>query len=371
MPRVLITGGAGFVGSHVADELLEKGYAVRALDVLAPQVHGDGAKRPVYLDEDVELQVGDVRDPAAVARALEGVDAVFHFAAAVGVGQSMYEMTHYTAVNNLGTAVLLEALARKPVQKLIVASSMSLYGEGIYRDKNGRIRAGRSRPASQLKAKRWELLDRDGEELLPEPTPEWKPAAPASIYALSKFDQEKMCCMVGRAYGIPTAAMRFFNIYGTRQALSNPYTGVLAIFASRYLNNRPPMINEDGEQKRDFVSVKDVARACRAALETPASAGKVFNIGSGRCFTVNEIADRMGKALGREHVRPEITGSYRVGDIRHCFADISQARRILGYAPQVELEQGMVELASWLEGRQAEDKVIQARQELAMRGLTA
>ncbi|HET6569208.1 MAG TPA: NAD-dependent epimerase/dehydratase family protein, partial [Rhodothermales bacterium] len=229
MKRILITGGAGFIGSHLADELLASGYEVRALDNLAPQVHGEGGNRPDYLSPDVELLVGDVRDPDAVRRALEGVSAVYHLAAAVGVGQSMYEIAHYTSINNLGTAVLLEALIEQPVERLVVASSMSIYGEGLCRARDGRLRPGRERPLEQLKAGQWELRDEDGGVLDPMPTPERKQPDLASIYALSKYDQERMCLTIGRAYGIPTVALRFFNVFGTRQALSNPYTGVLAI----------------------------------------------------------------------------------------------------------------------------------------------
>jgi dTDP-L-rhamnose 4-epimerase len=368
--KILITGGAGFIGSHLADELLARGYAVRALDNLSPQVHGPDQKRPDYLAADVELMVGDVRDPEAVRGALDGVDAVYHFAAMVGVGQSMYEIARYTDVNNLGTAVLLEALVENPVERLVVASSMSLYGEGLYRSPDGRVTTAAQRGVDQLKRGEWELRDDSGDTLEPIPTPESKQPALASVYALSKYDQEQMCLMVGRAYNIPTTALRFFNVYGTRQALSNPYTGVLAIFASRLLNDNPPMIFEDGFQKRDFVSVYDVARACRLALESPRAGFDVFNVGSGQQFTVREIGDRMAAVLGKQRVGQEITGKYRVGDIRHCFADISHAREALGYEPRVTIEDGMAELARWLEGQIAVDRVAEARAQLASRGLT-
>ncbi len=367
--RILITGGAGFIGSHLADHLLAHGWNVRALDVLSPQVHGPGAVRPAYLDRDIELVVGDVRDGETVRRALRGVDAVVHLAAAVGVGQSMYEIDRYTAVNNLGTAVLLQALVERPVARLVVASSMSLYGEGLYRDRAGRpVHAERSR--AQLLARRWEPVDEGGAALDPVPTPESKPPALASIYALSKYDQERMCLIAGQAYHMPVVALRFFNVYGTRQALSNPYTGVLAIFAARYLNRRPPLVNEDGLQRRDFVSVRDVAEACRLALEVPAAAGHVFNVGSGRSTTVLEVARRLAAVLGRDDVAPEVTGRYRVGDIRHCFADISRARAVLGYEPRVDFDAGLEELAGWLEGQIAHDRVGEASAELAARGLS-
>lgn len=367
--HVLITGGAGFIGSHLADNLLEAGHRVRALDSLSPQVHGDGAQRPAYLDPAVELQVGDVRDPSAVRRALDGVDVVYHFAAMVGVGQSMYQVADYTTVNGAGTAVLLEALIERPVERLVVASSMSIYGEGQYVNGDGVAQAAEERGLDQLRRAEWEVRDEDGRELRPVPTPESKVPALSSVYALSKYDQERLCLMVGRAYGIPAVALRFFNVYGTRQALSNPYTGVLAIFASRLLNGNAPLIFEDGLQQRDFVSVHDVARACVLAGESDAAVGHALNIGSGYAYTVREIATRMARVLQRE-IAPEITGRYRVGDIRHCFADISAARRLLGYQPAVPLDDGLHELAGWLEGQTAEDRVEQASRELAARGLT-
>ena len=368
--HVLITGGAGFVGSHVADELLAHGYQVRALDSLEAQVHGTTLKRPAYLSKDVELVLGDIRDSEVVRKALKGVDGVFHLAAAVGVGQSMYEIAKYTAINNLGTAVLLEALLQKPVERLVVASSMSLYGEGLYRHGSGEVRPGKQRSVEQLRSAQWELRDETGQPLTPIPTPESKEPDVASVYALSKYDQERMCVTVGRAYDIPVIALRFFNIYGPRQALSNPYTGVLAIFAARLLNDKPPVIFEDGQQLRDFVSVHDVKRACRLAFEAPQTNGGVFNIGSGHRYRIRDIAQRMSDVLGREHIEPQVTGQYRVGDIRHCFADISLAKQHLGYEPEMSFERGIAELASWLEGQAVMDQVAQACSELSARGLT-
>jgi dTDP-L-rhamnose 4-epimerase len=368
--HILITGGAGFIGSHLADQLLEAGSRVRVLDSLLPQVHGEGQRRPDYLHPDVELQVGDVRDEAAVARALEGVDAVYHLAAAVGVGQSMYEVAHYTSVNNLGTAVLLEALIKKPVERLVVASSMSIYGEGLYRTPDGHLVPGPERTREQLQAGQWELRTREGLELEPVATPESKQPALSSVYALGKYDQERMCLITGRAYNIPTVALRFFNVYGTRQALSNPYTGVLAIFASRLLNDKSPLIFEDGLQQRDFVHVSDVAHACRLSMEVPGAEGRVFNVGSGRAISVREVSAHIAEVMAKPGVRPEVTGKYRVGDIRHCFADISLAREVLGYEPQVPFHRGLAELAEWLKGQVAQDHVERARAELEARGLT-
>jgi dTDP-L-rhamnose 4-epimerase len=335
--QILITGGAGFIGSHLADRLLAAGYRVRAFDNLTAQVHG--GTRPAYLADDVELVVGDVRDADAVAGALDGVDAVVHLAARVGVGQSMYEIADYVAENSAGTGVLLQALAERPVRKLVVASSMSIYGEGAY-----------------------EAEDR------PVPTPESKQPDLASVYALTKYDQERLCLVFGAAYDVPMVALRLFNVYGTRQALSNPYTGVLAIFASRLLNDRPPLVFEDGLQRRDFVSVHDVARAFELALSSDGADGLAVNIGSGESVTVLEIARGLARVLGKE-IEPEITGQHRLGDIRHCFADIGLARRVLGFEPEQRLDEGMREIADWLATQTAVDRVDGAAEELRSRGL--
>lgn len=339
MQRVLPTGGAGFIGSHVADLLLESGYAVRALDNLSPQVH-PGGRRPDYLNLDVELLTGDVRDPGAVSRALEGVDSVVHLASAVGVGQSMYEVAGYTDVNVRGTAMLLTALMKRRVRRLVVASSMSVYGEGLYRDPGGRpvMDAQRARPL--LEAKRWDPVGREGEPLEPVATPEEKTPSLASIYALTKFDHERMGLLLGDAYHIPTVALRFFNTYGSRQALSNPYTGVLAIFAARLL-----------------------------AVESDVS-GVTLNIGSGVARPVVDVGRTLGDVIGRP-VEPHVTGAWRVGDVRHCYADIRRARRTLGYEPRVAFEDGLEELARWLDGQVADDRAEAARDELASWGLTA
>jgi dTDP-L-rhamnose 4-epimerase len=335
---------------------------VRALDALVGQVHGDAA-RPPYLNHDVDLRVGDVRDRDAVRSALDGVDSVVHLAARVGVGQSMYEIAEYTSANSLGTAVLLEALAERPVRKLVVASSMSIYGEGLYTDDEDREVEPHERTREQLAAHEWDYAG-----LEPVATPERKRPGLSSIYALTKYDQERACLVAGTAYGIPTVVLRLFNTYGPRQALSNPYTGVLAIFAARLLNGRPPRIFEDGLQRRDFVSVRDVARAFTLALSRDGANGLALNIGSGRSVTVRDLASRLGSVIGRE-LEPEITGESRIGDIRHCFADARLAHDTLDYLPLVELADGMAELAAWLEGQTAEDRVDAAAAELTRRGL--
>jgi dTDP-L-rhamnose 4-epimerase len=365
---VLITGGAGFIGSHLADELLAHGYHVRVLDALVDQVHL-GAGRPEYLDDAVDLVAGDVRDAEAARRALRGVDSVVHFAARVGVGQSMYELAEYAGANTTGTAVLLEAILDRPVRKLLVASSMSVYGEGAYETVDGEPYAAAERSAAQLESGTWDPHDDEGRALRPVGTPETKQPALASVYALTKYDQERLCLIFGAAYGIPVVALRFFNTYGPRQALSNPYTGVLAIFAARLLNGKRPLVFEDGGQRRDFVSVADVTRACRLALESDGADGRALNVGTGRDVSVLEVAEKLARVLDVD-AEAQVTGKFRTGDIRHCFADVTLARDLLGYEPRVELEEGMADLAEWLEGQVAEDNVESAAAELAARGLT-
>jgi dTDP-L-rhamnose 4-epimerase len=369
---VLVTGGAGFVGSHLVDALLARGDRVRILDNLDPQVHGPERKKPAWLAEDAEFVLGDMRDPDAVARSLRGVDVVYHLAAAVGVGQSMYQIADYTATNTLGTAYLLQALVdeKKELERLVVASSMSIYGEGRYARADGREPRVNRRSVEQLYQHDWELRDADGVPLAPMPTDEEKVLDPTSIYALNKADQERMVLQVGAAYGIPSVALRFFNIFGPRQALSNPYTGVVAIFSARLLNGNAPLIFEDGEQSRDFVSVHDIVRALLLSGEAEGAVGGAFNVGSGRAVSVREVASTLAGVLGVE-VEPEITGRYRVGDIRHCFADISKARGAFGYEPTVSLEDGMKELVVWLqEQEKPEDGVGRHAAELTARGLT-
>ena len=369
--RVLITGGAGFIGSHVSDLLLDSGYAVRVLDNLTPQVHGSDGGRPHYLNADAELIIGDVRDRQVVEGALWKVDAVIHLASAVGVGQSMYDIVSYVQNNDVGTAVLLEALSKQRIERLVVASSMSIYGEGLARRVNGNLEAPEERSSEQLRRGIWELHDSIGEPLTLVPTPETKQPSLSSVYALNKYSQERMSLIVGKAYGIPTVALRFFNVYGPRQALSNPYTGVLAIFAARLLNSRVPLVFEDGLQQRDFVHVRDVAQACLLALRSKRAAGRVFNVASGQSRTILSIARDLAGVVGRPHLVPSIVGKYRAGDIRHCFADITLSRNELGYAPKVAFSDGLEELADWLSTQVADDRIDSATKELETRGLVA
>lgn len=368
--KILVTGGAGFIGSHLVDALVGAGHDVRVLDSLEPQVHGEHAGRPVYLHPKAELRVADVRDRAAVAAALEGVEAVFHEAAAVGVAQSMYEIERYVGANSLGVAALLEELVarRDRIRRLVVASSMSLYGEGACRDADGRPAYPGMRPLAQLEDRRFDPLDARGRPLEAVPTPESKPLAPTTVYAVTKRDHEELALAVGGAYGIPVSVLRYFNVYGPRQALSNPYTGVMAIFAARLLNGRAPLVFEDGAQTRDFVHVSDVVQANLLALASDAAVGKVFNVGTGRATTIAEIARVLSRALGAS-LDPKITGEFRAGDVRHCVADIARIRKELGFEPRVSLDAGVRNLLDWLRGQEADDRVEAARSELVARGL--
>ena len=365
---ILITGGAGFIGRYVSRALLDRGDHVRVLDSFIEQVHADrGADG---LDSEVEVVRGDVRDPEAVARALKGVDKVVHLAAEVGVGQSMYAIDRYVSVNDHGTAVLFQQLIDQPVKRVVVASSMSVYGEGLYRDADGTlvedaVRRPRSGPDAP-----WDPLDAKGRPMVPVPTPEWKRTNLASVYAISKFVQERLTLTVAPTYGMEGVALRLWNVYGAGQALSNPYTGVLAIFAARLQNGQPPMIFEDGQQRRDFVHVEDVAQAFVLALEHEKAPGGVYNVGSGQDRTVSEVAELLSQAMNRP-MAPEIAGKARIGDIRHCIADIGKIQQELGYAPKKDFSQGLAELAEWVAKQEAKDLVQEARKELESRGLVA
>ncbi|MGD0377451.1 MAG: SDR family NAD(P)-dependent oxidoreductase [Streptosporangiaceae bacterium] len=368
--RILVTGGAGFIGSHIVDQLLARGYDVRVYDSLVPQVHGTAGAR--NLAADAELVVGDVRNRSALKQALRGADAVIHLAAEVGVGQSMYEIDRYVDTNTRGTAVLLQLLAEggTDVSRLIVASSMSIYGEGAYRcDEHGTL-SPRPRSDAALLARQWEarcpVCDA---EVRPVPTAENKPLIPTSVYAVSKMDQEMLSLTVGGAYGIGAVALRIFNTYGPRQSLSNPYTGIGAIFSARLLNDRPPLVFEDGQQLRDFVHVSDVARAFVTALEKTEVTGVACNVGTGSPLSVTDIARYLAVALGK-NVPPEITGDFRAGDIRHCWADTAAARRDLGFRAEVSFADGVNDLVGWLAEHTADDRVDEARAELLAHGLT-
>ena len=366
---ILITGGAGFIGRYVARAALDQGNRVRVLDSLIEQVHS-GRDQPDGLPAGVDFMRGDVRDAAALARAVQGVDKIVHLAAEVGVGQSMYAVDRYVSVNDLGTAALFQCLIDRPVKRVVVASSMSIYGEGLYRDRDGALHQEVLR-GPRGADEGWDPTDAAGHPLVPVATPEWKRPTLASVYAITKYVQERLTLTLAPAYGMEGVALRLWNAYGPGQALSNPYTGVLAIFASRIHNGKPPVIFEDGRQMRDFVHVEDVAQAFMLALDHPAAAGGVFNIGSGEARSVNEVATLLAHAMERPDLIPEIAGVARAGDIRHCILDISKARADLGFEPRCDFRAGLAELAGWVAEQQAVDRVAQARQELEARGLVA
>lgn len=368
--RVLVTGGSGFIGRRLCRELLEKGYAVRALDSLVEQVHRGRAPQMAGELAHVEFINGDMRNADIVRRSLDGVDMVAHLAAEVGVGQSMYEIARYVGANELGTAVLLESLIKQPVERIVVASSMSIYGEGAYQTPDGEIVTNARRNADDVRGGVWDPADAKGRPLEPIPTPESKPADLASIYALNKYAQERAVLIFGEAYRIPAVALRLFNVFGPGQALSNPYTGVLANFASRLLNREPPMIFEDGRQRRDFIHVDDVARAFALALESPRATGLSINVGSGRSYAISDVARLLGDAMNRR-IEPDILHKARAGDIRNCFADTRLATQALGFAASIRLEDALGELAEWVRQSQAEDRAAQMRSELEARGLVA
>lgn len=365
---VLVTGGAGFVGSHLTEALLERGARVRVLDSYVEQAHRDTSEG---LPPDVEIFRGDVRDRAVLDRALSGATVVYHLAAEVGIGQSMCEIDRYVNANSGGSASLLQALLerRGELRKLVVASSVTIYGEGAYRCKECGPAAPSLRTAAQLELRYWEpFCAQCGAELEAVPTPEEKPQAPGSVYAITKQSQELLALAIGRAYAIPTVALRFSNIYGPRQALSNPYTGVAAIFAARLLGGQRPILFEDGKQLRDFTHVRDIVQALVRAADSPAADYHAINVGTGEGTSLRTLAGWMAEGLGVD-LEPEATGRYRAGDIRHCFSDISRARKLLGYEPTVSLRQGMAEYVTWVRDRRARIDLEQGNNELLARGL--
>ncbi len=361
----LLTGGAGFIGRQLCTELLAAGSHVRVLDSLVAQVHGDNEP---LLPPDVELLKGDIRDVDLLDSTLSGVDGVFHLAAEVGVGQSMYEIARYVGGNDLGTAILLERLAAHPVCRLVVASSMSVYGEGLYCDNAGHLH-GRVRRSPNVAAPHWDPVASDGGSLTPMPTDESKQVDLASIYALTKYVQERSCQIFGATYGVEVVSLRLFNVFGPGQALSNPYTGVLANFGARLLHGQQPLVFEDGQQKRDFVHVRDVARAFRLAMENSFAAGQTINIASGHSYTIDHVARLLAQAMDVPHLQPRILNKARAGDIRHCFADIGKARDLLGFHPCHLLEDSLDELVDWISASDAHDRGEDARQQLETRGL--
>lgn len=371
--QILITGGAGFIGSFLTDYFVAQGNYVRIIDNLDPQVHANG--KPNYLHANAELHVADVRDRAALRAALDGVDVVIHCAAAVGVAQSLYRVQHYIDTNAGGTAALLETLIerRQPLRKLVVFSSMTSYGEGLYRrPSDGALLRVATRSQEDIQRWGWEIVDRaTGEQLEPAPIPEDAALLAHNVYALSKRYQEELALSLGALYNFPVVCLRLFNVYGPRQSLGNPYTGVLAIFLSRLLQGEAPVIYEDGRQSRDFVSVHDVVRATAQAIASPASAGMVFNIGTGVARPIAEIAHTLARLVGRTAIAPNITGQFRTGDIRHCVADISRSTALLGFVPQTDWEDSLAEIIAWSQTAPTYNRFDQAEHELRAHGLVS
>ncbi len=370
--KVLVTGGAGFIGSHMVDALIERGYEVRILDSLTPQVHPDG-QWPKYINRKAELIHGDVRERDIVKWAIQGVDAVIHDAALVGVGQSMYQIAEYTSANVVGTATLLDVLVNETnsVKKLLVASSMSNYGEGLYHCKNHGLISPKLRSSEDMEQGKWEhMCPHCGSPLAPVGTTEDKTLEPQSVYALSKRDQEEYALNVGNAFGIPVVACRYFNVYGPRQSLNNPYTGVAAIFSSAIKNGNSPIVYEDGNQMRDFTSVHDIVRAKLLLLENDSANNQVFNVGTGISTSVNQVVETLKRLYNREDIQSKIVNRFRAGDIRHCYADISKLKN-MGYSPSVTFDEGMRELVKWSEQEKSTDTSELAHKELIKHGLLA
>jgi len=342
--RALVTGGAGLIGSHVADLLQREGWTVRILDNLEPQTHRRG--KPAWIGNDVEFIEGDLTDRETIADALNDIDVVFHQAA---YGGYMPEIAKYVRVNSFGTAQMLEVIREKnlPIKKIIVASSQAVYSEGAANCPEHRLVFPEVRPIEQLQRGDWEVhCPICGAVTTPAPTPEHAPVGGETVYGLTKVDQEKLVLLWGKQIGIPTVALRYSCTYGPRQSIFNPYTGVIAIFCTRLLNDLPPVLYEDGEQTRDFSFVEDIARANLLAAESDQLDGLPVNVGSGAGVSVRKIAEQISDALGI-HIAPEINGEFRPGEMRHLTSGTDRIRAA-GYTPQVDLATGITRYLDWI-----------------------
>ncbi len=367
--RVVVTGGAGFVGSHLVDALLLAGHEVTVLDNLDPQAHEGEVAR--FLNDGARLVTGDLRDARAVSDAMNGAEVVFHQGGMVGNGQSMYEMARYIDVNATGTAVLFEEVLRRrdTVRRVVAASSMVVYGDGAYRCSEHGAVSALPRAAHDLDAGRWEpLCPICRAVVVPVPTGEDFRLRPTSPYAIGKLAGEQLVLVGGEAHGVECVALRYLNVYGPRQALGNPYTGVAAIFCARLLGGRRPLVFEDGGQERDLVHVDDVVRANLLAMTAPDAPGHAINVGTGASITVTSLATTLAGVL-RPGVTPEITGRWRAGDIRHCWADTTRARQLLGFEARVERDTALRDLAGWVATETPVDRSEEAMAELVARGL--
>jgi dTDP-L-rhamnose 4-epimerase len=373
LEKILVTGGCGFIGSHLVDELIKEDYYIRVLDNLDPQVHGKSQNQPDYLNPKAEYIFGDIRDPEVVKNSIMDIDIVFNLAAAVGVAQSMYQIKRYIDVNSHGTSNLLDQIihTENSVKKIILASSMTIYGEGAYYCENEDKKVyPKLRSIDNLKKHQWEIKCPDCKHSLrPISTPESKPLYSNSVYAQSKRHQEEITLLIGKTYGIPSVALRFFNVYGPRQALSNPYTGVCAIFSSRILNGNNPIIFEDGKQTRDFIHIFDVINALKLSMEKQKANYNYYNVGTGYPISILEIAkiliDRMNKNL-----KPEIKNQFRKGDTRHCYADISKIKKDMDFQPKFNFKEGISTLINWVSKQsRVEDALDESLNELNKKGL--
>ena len=345
--RALVTGGAGLIGSHIVDLLVTNGWEVRVLDNLEPQTHRRG--KPAWINEKAEFVHGDLRDRDTIAVALDGIDTVFHQAA---YGGYMPEIAKFVHVNSLGTAQMLEVIREKalPVKKIVVASSQAVYSEGAGECPEHGLVFPTVRPVEQLLKGDWQVhCPLCGVITRSVPTPENAPVGGETVYGLTKVDQERLVLLWGKQLGIPTVALRYSCTYGPRQSIFNPYTGVIAIFCTRLLNNLPPVLYEDGEQTRDLSFVEDIALANLLAAETDKLDGLPVNIGSGRGTPVREIAEQLSDALKIDFA-PEINGDFRPGEMRHLISDTSLARSA-GYKPSVDLNEGIDRYIAWIRGQ--------------------
>lgn len=369
MKKILVTGGAGFIGSFLVDKLIDLGHQVTIFDNLEDQVHN--GKKPKYLNKKAKFIQGDVRDYKSFEKALKNQEIIFHLAARVGVGQSNYEIASYTEVNIDGMANLLDIVVNKklPIQKIVMTASMTSYGEGdCLCDSHGTVQP-KLRPEKQMKKYDWNLYCPHCDAVVrPSPTKERSYFNNNSIYALTKNVQEEMLMIVGKMYNIPVTSLRCFNVYGPRQSLSNPYTGVSAIFISRLKNNNTPVVYEDGMQSRDFISVHDVVDALVLAMEKRKADYQIFNMGSGIQTSIKDIATTLATLL-KKNITPKITGEFRINDIRHCFADNSKIKKELGWKVKVTLKKGLQELIEWSEKEEAVDTFEKAEAELKQKKL--
>ena len=369
--KVLITGGLGFLGRHLSRLLLTLGYEVRVIDNLAQHTFSNTNNTAFPIDTEVEFIQGDLRNQEIIASALTGVDIVVHFAARGGVIESMNKISEYIDNNSTATAILIESILKKGgVEKLIVGSGVAVYGEGLYMDQNGKSYPMAARSHEQLKQGKWDLTEPNGEDLISVPTPEFKPKNPISIYGQSKFAQEQICLLAGQVHNLPIAVLRFFNVYGPGKNIYSPSIDVLTTIGLRLLNNKAPLLFEDGFQGRDFIHVRDALEACQRVLEKGFTGNLIYNIGSGKSLSIREIALKLAIIMGKDKIQPEVSRKYRFGDMRHCFADITQASTELGFSPSIDHDSGLIEFAEWLERQPISSKTTLISSDVLSKNLT-